>query len=220
MHKYERIALWVLVVGLISYIVFKGTLSKYTTGKNSIMDLDELSGLDPELKVLGRVHLKNIAGALTEKTNEQWKNMSKDEKIQFKQSLQDTSKTAVKNIKEPQPEPEPSTRVNDINSPPLTDQKDKTIKGKDIYAYSYTTPNYNTFMLLKVRATDDYVGQTVLTVTNNTGVSTVQATKFSELGNFSQDIFMLLPKTKVTLNARATSGAFMIDKFLITKELM
>jgi hypothetical protein len=60
MHAYERVALWVLVLGTIVYLVFKSGFSGYESGKLSLMDLYEFDTLNAELKQLYRDKIAEI----------------------------------------------------------------------------------------------------------------------------------------------------------------
>ena len=84
MHKYERIALWSLLIIVLFMIIFKPRLSRYSGPAINLMDLQEFRTVPADIKIAYTTNAIKITDALGAKMSSDWARAGPAAKVQLK----------------------------------------------------------------------------------------------------------------------------------------
>ena len=99
MHKYERIALWTLVVVTLIIVVFKPSVSGWTGQPSSILDSSDLDAFPPQIADAIRRNGKAIIKAVGDKSRKDWNAMSSNDKLAIIKSMDISTKMGLDQLK-------------------------------------------------------------------------------------------------------------------------
>ena len=133
MHKFERLALWSIIILIVVFLFFRGGVSGFTRNDN-LMSLSEFSGIPDELKRIYTQAVGPIVTALGAKVSKGFNSMKNEDRNELNIRIQDISKTIVNAIKSA-----PDIVINATYLDKLTKSTQPMVSPKE-FIYSPTDP--------------------------------------------------------------------------------
>ena len=98
MHKYERIALWTLVILTLLIVVFRPAVSGWTGSPSSIFDVSEFNFLPSPVSSAVKNNGGAILSAMGSKFTQEWKMMTPEQQNMILSQMQNATKEYINMI--------------------------------------------------------------------------------------------------------------------------
>ena len=98
MHKYERIALWTLVILTFLIVVFRPSVSGWTGTPSSIFDVAEFNAFPANLASALKTNGQSIIGALAKKSTKDWQQLPVSQQNMILTNMKNASDRIINNI--------------------------------------------------------------------------------------------------------------------------